>query len=85
MSFFGGGGVGAFGRPATTQPAQPVQPAEQDIEVSQPPTDGISSLSFSPVADFLAAACWDNNVSTVMKHKCIEVHLHSSIDSHLWY
>lgn len=59
MSLFGGSNpVSTFGRPA--QPA--ATPAEQDIEVTQPPTDGISSLSFSPVADFLAASCWDNNV-----------------------
>jgi mRNA export factor len=51
------GSAGSFGRPA--QPA----PVEQDIEVTQPPTDGISSMSFHPSADFLAVSCWDNNVS----------------------
>ncbi|KAG0243830.1 WD40-repeat-containing domain protein [Mortierella sp. GBAus27b] len=33
-----------------------------DMEVQHPPTDGISEIQFSPQADFLAAASWDNNV-----------------------
>ncbi|KAF7323857.1 Poly(A)+ RNA export protein [Mycena kentingensis (nom. inval.)] len=36
--------------------------AVKDVEVSEPPTDSISSLSFSPQADFMAASSWDNNV-----------------------
>ncbi|KAG9049136.1 hypothetical protein FS837_011055 [Tulasnella sp. UAMH 9824] len=47
MSFFGG----------ATQPA-----AQPDVEVSDPPTDSISALSFCPTADYLAVASWDNNV-----------------------
>ncbi|KAI0308844.1 WD40 repeat-like protein [Amylostereum chailletii] len=35
---------------------------EKDIEVADPPPDSISSLAFSPVADFLAVGSWDNNV-----------------------
>lgn len=35
-----------------------------DFEVADPPTDSISSISFSPAADFLAAGSWDNNVWT---------------------
>lgn len=65
MSLFGGSTFGAarpstFGGGATTtqQSAQ-----DKDIEVSQPPTDGVSALSWSPVADFLAVSSWDNNVS----------------------
>ncbi|KAK9827320.1 hypothetical protein WJX81_004742 [Elliptochloris bilobata] len=34
----------------------------KDLEVSQPPSDGISSLSFSPVANHLVATSWDNQV-----------------------
>ena len=34
----------------------------KDLEVSQPPTDGISALSFSPTAEFLCAASWDGQV-----------------------
>ncbi|KAJ1547692.1 hypothetical protein HK096_001127, partial [Nowakowskiella sp. JEL0078] len=38
------------------------QPQQKDIEVVSPPNDGISDLSFSPVADYLAASSWDNFV-----------------------
>ncbi|ORX49048.1 WD40 repeat-like protein [Hesseltinella vesiculosa] len=34
----------------------------KDFEVSNPPSDGISAMSFSPQADFLAASSWDNQV-----------------------
>ncbi|CAG8465788.1 21695_t:CDS:2, partial [Dentiscutata erythropus] len=34
----------------------------KDYEVPQPPTDGVSGLAFSPVADYLAVSSWDNNV-----------------------
>jgi len=34
----------------------------KDYEVSQPPTDGISSLSFSPKANYLVGGSWDNQV-----------------------
>ncbi|ORX91111.1 WD40 repeat-like protein [Basidiobolus meristosporus CBS 931.73] len=34
----------------------------KDFEVSQPPEDGISELSFSTQADFLAVSSWDNQV-----------------------
>ncbi|KAF0482756.1 WD40 repeat-like protein [Gigaspora margarita] len=34
----------------------------KDYEVPQPPSDGISCLAFSPVADYLAVSSWDNNV-----------------------
>jgi len=34
----------------------------KDYEVSQPPTDGISSLAFSPKSNYLVAASWDNQV-----------------------
>jgi len=34
----------------------------KDFEVSQPPTDGISSLSFSPKANYLVGGSWDNQV-----------------------
>lgn len=50
--------------PATSQnsAAGNAQLQEKDIELSQPPTDGVSAMSWSPVADFLAVASWDNNV-----------------------
>ena len=34
----------------------------KDFEVQQPPTDGISSLNFSPKANYLVATSWDNQV-----------------------
>ncbi|KAJ7017512.1 WD40-repeat-containing domain protein [Mycena alexandri] len=36
--------------------------AEKDIEMGDPPTDSISSLSFSGQADYLAVGSWDNSV-----------------------
>jgi len=35
---------------------------EKDVEVVDPPTDSISSLSFSSQADYLAVGSWDNSV-----------------------
>ncbi|KAF8235778.1 Poly(A)+ RNA export protein [Tricholoma matsutake] len=32
------------------------------IEIADPPTDSVSSISFSPQADFLAVGSWDNSV-----------------------
>ncbi|KAJ6570297.1 WD40-repeat-containing domain protein [Mycena vulgaris] len=37
-------------------------PAEKDIEMGDPPSDSISSLSFSGQADYLAVGSWDNSV-----------------------
>jgi len=34
---------------------------QKDFEVSQPPTDTVSDISFSPVADYMAVSSWDNN------------------------
>ncbi|CCM00075.1 uncharacterized protein FIBRA_02102 [Fibroporia radiculosa] len=53
MSFFGNAS-----RSTTVTTTQ----ADKDIEVADPPTDSISSISFSPQADYLAVASWDNNV-----------------------
>ena len=35
---------------------------KNDVELKPGPTDGASSLSFSPVADYLAASSWDGQV-----------------------
>lgn len=32
----------------------------KDIELTPAPTDSVSYLSWSPVADFLSVSCWDN-------------------------
>ena len=50
MSFFG----------ATTSTT--AAPSDKDIEVADPPPDSISTLAFSPQADYLAVGSWDNNV-----------------------
>lgn len=36
--------------------------ANKDAEVVSPPTDGISSMCFSPVSNHLVATSWDNHV-----------------------
>jgi mRNA export factor len=56
MSFFGGAST------STTAAVVPAS-ADKDIEVADPPTDSISSISFSSVADYLAVGSWDNNAS----------------------
>ena len=53
MSFFGTSTSTTLG--STTA-------VEKDIEVADPPTDSISSIAFSPTADYLAVGSWDNNV-----------------------
>ena len=35
---------------------------KNDVELTPGPTDGASSLSFSPVADYLASSSWDGQV-----------------------
>ncbi|GAB2269528.1 Poly(A)+ RNA export protein rae1 [Dionaea muscipula] len=46
---------------ATTASATNLNP-NKSIEVTQPPADSISSLSFSPKANHLVATSWDNQV-----------------------
>ncbi|GAQ82886.1 mRNA export protein [Klebsormidium nitens] len=48
---------------AVTPPYNP----NKDIEVQQPPNDGITSLGFSPKANYLVATSWDTEV------RCYEV------------
>lgn len=55
-----------FGSASTSAPVgAAAPPAEKDIEVADPPGDSISSISFSPQADYLAVGSWDNNVCCV--------------------
>lgn len=37
---------------------------QKDIELTQPPSDSVSKIEFSPTQDVLAVASWDNNVSS---------------------
>ncbi|KAJ3866653.1 WD40-repeat-containing domain protein [Lentinula novae-zelandiae] len=48
-----------FGTSTTTNTSAT---AEKDIEMADPPTDSISSMSFSSQADYLAVGSWDNSV-----------------------
>ena len=58
MAFFGNtattGGVGTAGNTSSSP--------DKDIEVADPPTDSISSISFSSQADYMAVGSWDNSV-----------------------
>jgi len=36
--------------------------ASADVEIGDPPTDSISSMEFSPQADYLGVGSWDNSV-----------------------
>jgi mRNA export factor len=64
-----------------TSSMQQTHNPNKDVEVTQPPTDGISSLAFSPKANYLVATSWDNYVSffsnlllfTFWKVRCWEV------------
>lgn len=55
MSFFGSSTTAAIGAAATI-------PDVKDVEVSDPPSDSISSLSFSGAGEFLAVGSWNNEV-----------------------
>lgn len=58
--------MATFGTITATAPHNP----NKSFEVVQPPSDGISSLSFSPKANHLIATSWDNQV------RCWEIHQH---------
>lgn len=58
---------GLFGGPSTAAASSnTVGDLKQDVEVQQPPTDGITDLSFNPnqssQQDFLTVASWDKKV-----------------------
>lgn len=54
---FGGGAPAASSSAAATQ-----GDISKDMAVSEPPTDSISALRFSPQAEFLAVSSWDKKV-----------------------
>ncbi len=43
----------------------------KDMEVAQPPSDGISCLAFSPKANYLVASSWDNQVPVHFKYHSV--------------
>lgn len=63
---FGGarplGAATGFGGATNTATATLSATTDKDVEIAQPPTDGVSSMSWSSIADFLAVSSWDNNV-----------------------
>jgi mRNA export factor len=48
---------GSTATPTTTQ-----GDLGKDLAVKDPPADSVSEINFSPKADFLAVASWDNKV-----------------------
>jgi len=57
MSLFGSAASSASSAASTAQ-----GDLSKDIAVSDPPGDSISDIRFSPVAEYLAVASWDNKV-----------------------
>ena len=51
-----------FAAPAATTATSTTASADKDIEMGDPPTDSISSMAFSPQADYLSVGSWDNSV-----------------------
>ena len=52
-----------FGQSSAFSAGGSAQNPNKDLEVTQPPSDSISKVAFSPNANYLVAASWDNNVS----------------------
>lgn len=61
MAFFGSTGSSLSTALSGSALASTTAP---DVEVANPPADSISSLAWSPTADFLAVGSWDNQVRT---------------------
>lgn len=56
---------GLFGGASSPATTSTLGDLKQDVPLSDPPTDSISAVSFSPAAntpDFLAVASWDSKV-----------------------
>ncbi|CAH7673536.1 WD40-repeat-containing domain protein [Phakopsora pachyrhizi] len=64
MSFFNSTSTtsNVFGNNTTSPSSTSTSTEPKDIEVENPPTDGISSIAWSPQADFLAAGSWSNEI-----------------------
>ena len=54
--------MSAFGTAFGAAAPVPTHNPNKDYEVTSPPSDGVSSLAFSPVANLLVAGSWDNQV-----------------------
>lgn len=75
-----------FGRAAALE----TKSTGKDIEVSDPPGDSISAISFSSTADYLAAASWNNEVRICssleinrphIQHRCASTTLINKMDN----
>eukprot|EP00884_Botryococcus_braunii_P010599 jgi/Botrbrau1/19540/Bobra.0035s0034.2 len=53
---------GSFSAVGPTAGQGPPYNPNKDIEVNSPPNDSISSITWSPVANFMVASSWDNQV-----------------------
>ncbi|KAF7985646.1 hypothetical protein HWV62_2165 [Athelia sp. TMB] len=51
-----------FGSTSTVPAPALAALAVKDVELADPPPDSVSSIAFSPTADYLAVGSWDNNV-----------------------
>jgi mRNA export factor len=49
-------------KPAATQSSNTGGDLSKDVQLSSPPEDSISALSWSPAANHLAVGSWDNKV-----------------------
>lgn len=67
-SLFGNASTGAaFGGNATgLASAASTSNDPKDIEVSDPPSDSISSMSFSTAGEYLAVGSWNNEVRSIL-------------------
>lgn len=55
--------AGIFGAAANPLVAQPTLTGAADVDLVSPPPEGISTIAFSPVADYLAVGSWGPDVS----------------------
>jgi hypothetical protein len=58
---------------------------KNDIEVVPGVNDGISDLSFSPAADYLAATSWDNNVKRSSDMACLIFFVVENLGSSIYW
>jgi mRNA export factor len=49
-------------KPAAAKPSLNACDVSADVQIPDGPSDTVSSMAFSPTADFLAVSAWDNSV-----------------------
>jgi hypothetical protein len=55
--------TGIFGGTSNPLVAQPTLTGVADVDLVSPPPESISTIAFSPVADYLAVGSWGPDVS----------------------